>query len=366
ERRLRLEFEPKIPEVERDSVRRWSLAATWMPPDTHLLCRHVRSDGERVITQHRESPPGYELEYDVCQVRKFDAQGTSRLIRLKDGGYAALDPAEPADHGVTIGFIEQAPLPLLDSLIVGVHRPTGIHVLIAGEDDPIADEVEPLGTLGYVEGYPANPRHPPHVQLPFRVKGLVRAVDRGARRHVYGIGELPSGELAGELGALQTVPDADSVPVWQTAEGTVVTPNYVPRLPVFDPKRAARWIAAPVAWRGGMASTGVRVRAAARRLLELPPALAEPLSSRPDLEAPPLGYLARTATSARAPLYSSVHPVTSDQLLTNTAIEAGDMGYVRTTLLGYLVDAVPLTRDRKIKRVTVPWASRFGHNARTR
>jgi glycosyltransferase involved in cell wall biosynthesis len=366
ERRLRLEFEPKIPEVERDSVRRWSLAATWMPPDTHLLCRHVRSDGERVITQHRESPPGYELEYDVCQVRKFDAQGTSRLIRLKEGGYAALDPTEPADHGVTIGFIEQAPLPLLDSLIVGVHRPTGIHVLIAGEDDPIADEVEPLETLGYVEGYPVNPRHPPHVQLPFRVKGLVRAVDRGARRHVYGIGELPSGELAGELGALQTVPDADSVPVWQTAEGTVVTPTYVPGSPTLDARSAVRWVGAPVTWRGGVAPHGALARASARRLLELPRAARSQGSTTATPAGEPVGYISRRATSAEVPLYSSIHPVTGDQLLTNSRIEAGDLGYVQTTLLGYLVDAVPLTGSRKMTGATVPWASRFGHNARTR
>jgi hypothetical protein len=64
------------------------------------------------------------------------------------------------------------------------------------------------------------------------------------------------------------------------------------------------------------------------------------------------------------PLYSSVHPVTGDQLLTNSRVEAGDMGYQGTTLLGYLIDAAPLTGERAPKRVTVPWASRFGHNAR--
>jgi glycosyltransferase involved in cell wall biosynthesis len=366
ERRLRLEFEPKIPEVERDSVRRWSLAATWMPPDMNLLCRHVRSDGERLITNHRESPPGYELEFDVCQVHKFDAQGTSRLIRLNDGGYAALDPAEPAGHGVTLGFIEQAPLPLLDSLIVGVHRPTGCHVLIAGEADPIAAEVEPLGTLGFVESYPVNPRSRPHVQLPFRVKGLVRAVDRAARRHVYGIGEVPPGELAGELGALQTVPDADSVPVWLTPEGTVATLAYAPSQPTLDARRAVRWVGAPVTWRGGVAPRGALARASARRLMELPRAARGPGSTEPNLGGEPAGYISRRATSAQVPLYSSVHPVTGDQLLTNSRIEAGDLGYVETTLLGYLVDAVPLTGERKMKPVTVPWASRFGHNARTR
>ncbi len=365
ERRFRLEIEPKIPELERDSVRRWKLAPTWMPPETKLICRHVREDGSgRTVTNDRRSPAGYLLEYDIGQVRKFAAQGTWRLVSLNGGGYAALDVAEPVGDGMTLGFIEQAPLPLLDALIVGIHRPTGDHVLVAGEEDPIIDEVDPLRTLGFVESHPVNPRHPPDARLPFRIKGLVRTVDRDARRHVYGIGAPPGGEFACELGALQTEPDADSIPLWLTPEGAVVTSGYSPRLPIFDPKRAARWVAAPVTWGGDVAPRLALARAAGRRLLDLPTTLGHPLSSRLDLSERPAGYLSPQSAAGRIPLYSSVHSVTNDQLLTNSAIEAGDMGYVRTTLLGYLVDSAPITGDRAIRRVTVPWASRFGQNAR--
>jgi hypothetical protein len=57
--------------------------------------------------------------------------------------------------------------------------------------------------------------------------------------------------------------------------------------------------------------------------------------------------------------------VNGDQLLTNSPLEASDMGYIKITRLGYLVDTAPVTGSRALKRVSVPWASRFGHNART-
>jgi len=56
--------------------------------------------------------------------------------------------------------------------------------------------------------------------------------------------------------------------------------------------------------------------------------------------------------------------VTGDQLLTSHPLEAADMGYVETTLLGSLLAAAPMTGRLGVEDVGVPWASRFGHNAR--
>lgn len=366
ERRLLRQTAPILPLIDQQAVRRWTLSPTWMPPETDLLCRHVREDGgARVVTNDREPPPGYQLEYDVGMVRKFSAAGTSRLVALEGGGYAAPDASDPVPPGKALGFVEQAPLPLLDALIVGIHVPTGNHVLVAGEEDPIMGEIQALGTLGFIEAYPVNPRQRPNAQLPFRVKGLVRAVDQAARRHVYGIGALPSGELAGELGALQLDPGVDAVPVWLTPAGGLVTPDYAPDRPALDPKRVARWVAAPVTWRGGVAPRGALARASARRALDLPVSGRRGGKSQSATAAAPDGYLASQPGPARVPLFSAVHPVTGDQLLTNSRVEAGDMGYVEITLLGYLADSAPVTGVRTVKRVSVPWASRFGHNART-
>src|SRR5438270_7061836 len=53
--------------------------------------------------------------------------------------------------------------------------------------------------------------------------GLVRALDLRAGRHGYAAGRVPPGQLAGELGALHAEPVADSVPLWSTSDGWVLT-----------------------------------------------------------------------------------------------------------------------------------------------
>ncbi len=365
ERRRVLEAEPNFPQLEWGTIRRWIFAATWTPPETVLICRHVRADGRaRVITNDRTPPLGFKLEYDLGLVHKFSTLGTARLI-AHDGRYATVDAADPANDATTLGFVEQAPLPLLDALLFGVHVPSGDHVMVAGEDDPIREEVEPLGTLGFVESYPVNPRRRPEAEIPFRLKGLVRAVDRDARRHVYGVGELPSGQLVTELGALKEQPDADSVPVWLTADGALMTPDYVPTRPPPEAKRLARWVVAPLTWRGDVAPKRALARATARRFLDLASSSHRSETARREPAGAPVGYLSSTSRPGWIALFSAIHPVTGDQLLANSAIEAGDMGYVNATLLGHVVEVAPLTGRRGRNRVTVPWASRFGHYART-
>ncbi len=371
ERENRLKLEPRVRKLPDDAVRRWTLTATWIPPETELLCRHVSPDGNhRVTTNQRTSPRGYHMEYDLGGMRRAGLPGTARLLALsQSGSYEALpldDPADPPESTL-LGYVETAPLPLFDALILGVHRGSGQHVLVAGDDDPIMGNVEPIGTLGFVESYPINPRHTPHAELPhgwdaYGVLPLTRAVDRRARRHVYAVGGVAAGELAGELGALEADPPEAPVPVWITAAGQVLTDRYEPAHPARQVASAARWVAAPMAWRG-FAPVPARARASGRRVLDAAHA-AVVSGSPPERSGPPVGYLSAKPVEQRVPIHSAIHPVTGDQLLTSSPLEAADMGYGRAELLGYALAVAPLTGRLGVKAVTVPWASRFGHNAR--
>ncbi len=55
-----------------------------------------------------------------------------------------------------LGFVEQAPMPLFDSLQIGRHRVSGQAVLIAGAEDPLAAMVDELRSIGYIEPYPVH------------------------------------------------------------------------------------------------------------------------------------------------------------------------------------------------------------------
>jgi hypothetical protein len=367
EREARLKAEPLIRALPDDTVRRWTLSGTWLPPESNLICRHVSLDGSRRVTTNQRTPPrGYRLEYDVGALRRVGLPGTAKLI-AQGGSYRTLplEEDEPPD-ALLLGYVELAPLPLFDSLILAVHR--GQHVLVAGEDDPIAAEVEPIGGLGFVDSYPMNPRHSPHAELRdgptlYGALPLTRAVDRRARRHVYAVGPEPArGELAGELGALDAEPSGTAVPVWITPAGWVVTDRYEPEQPARQASSAVRWVGAPVAWRG-FAPFDARARASAKRALDLAKGAVKSAPSH-ERSGEPVGYLSPNPGTQRTPVYSAIHAVTGDQLLTATPLEAADMGYGPAVLLGYALAVAPLTGSLRLNDVTVPWASRFGHNAR--
>ncbi len=80
----------------------------------------------------------------------------------------------------------------------------------------------------------------------------------------------------------------------------------------------------------------------------------------------PAGYLFDAGGPGRLPLYAGVHPVTGDQFVTTYRLEAQDMGYVDIAQLGWIFDRSPVTGRRDMRRLPVPWASRYGLEARTR
>ena len=148
-----------------------------------------------------------------------------RCSRLSHAGQSRfeLGQAAPLDTPGLLGFAEQAPLPMFEPLLLGRHRSSGDDVLLAGFDDPLAEEVDDIQGIGYVEAYPIHPRLRQFTSVPYGLEGLVRVVDLQARRHRYGIGDIPHGMLAGELGALLSGPAGDCVPLFIDDDGRIST-----------------------------------------------------------------------------------------------------------------------------------------------
>jgi glycosyltransferase involved in cell wall biosynthesis len=358
EREARVAADPLLPAMP-PGLAAWPLTYHWRPPGSRPLCRHRSGDGrDWIVTNERQPPPGFKLEYDLGSINGFPFQGTLPLCTI-EGEYELADQGRDIDDTSCLGYLEQAPLPLLDPLFVGTERTTGRTVLISGEADPLRYEIDDERLLGWIESFPAQPRLPPHADLGWRLVALVRAVDLGARRHRYGLGALAAGELAVELGALYAAPPPEAVPVWMTAGGLIRTDSYLPRRARPGAATALRWTLAPASWRG-FSTAGARARAVAGRAARLPRHVARTRGGAATPEGEPAGYLSRTPRAHSAPLYSALHPVTGDQLLTREGEEAVDMGYSEPVLLGHLALVAPLTGRLDPIRVGVPWASRFG------
>jgi glycosyltransferase involved in cell wall biosynthesis len=192
--------------------------------------------------------------------------------------------------------------------------------------------------------------------------GLVRQLDLSAGRHVYAAGALRDGELVGELGSLLESPGHTPVPVWIGEDGTLRTDRYRPQLPPPSFAVRALWAAAPLRC-GDLLDRRGRLRAAAGRTARL--VRRRPVE-RPVLpNGEPAGYLEAKPSTNTVPLYSAVHPITADQLVTTDLCEIYDLGYEDPVMLGHAVAAAFFTGKIGVERRWVPWASRFGQRVRT-
>jgi hypothetical protein len=190
--------------------------------------------------------------------------------------------------------------------------------------------------------------------------GLVRAVDRERGRHVYGVGRVPPGELVGELGSLPRDQTEGLEPLYITSSGRLVT-EPTSRPSAGGLRTAARWAAAPLGWRGSGIAPRTRVRAVAERSARIARRRGadggEPVARVASIHVHP--------TPSRLPLFSAVHPVTGDQLLTTDRLEAADLGYGDAELLGYLDPSAPVTGRLGTERRDVPWGSHLGRRVRS-
>jgi hypothetical protein len=301
---------------------------------------------------HQMSPPGTTKLYAT-------AAGSFLTDALPD----ARDSIGPDDR--YLGSLELIGFLGLDGLVLGIMYATGQHVLVAGRDDPLLGAVEVVAELGWVEPVPLRPRTVVSADSTFGLTGLLRSLDTGARRHRYAVGRSPSGELVGELGALHDEPQAGSVPLWISAEGQVVASDPVSTGGAPTTASLLRWTAAPANWRG-FGQREARARSVVRRALDARRERSRPQSTPPTPSGAPAGYLFDAGGPGRLPLYMAFHPVTDDQLVTPYRLEAQDMGYVGITQLGWISDRSPVTGRRDLRRLSVPWASRYGLEARTR
>jgi glycosyltransferase involved in cell wall biosynthesis len=354
--------EPRLPGLTAGAVRRWETAAAWIPPETDTLTRHRALDGDdRVVTIGRQSPPGYGIEFDLGVLHRFAFPGTRRLVQ--DGDTFALTEDENllTDGRRALGYVEQAPLPLLEVLELRRLPDSGRHVLVAGADDPLYNSAEHLATLGWIESFPIQPRHTPLHLGPWGAVALRRYVDRDAWRHRYRTGPPGDEPDAVSLGALMRGPGDGLLPLRVRPDGRLETDLAGPSRARRTPSAVARWIAAPLAWSGGPPPAWAQ-RATASRVRHL---LAPP--SRRAV-APPggpetLGWLRIEPATGHSPLFSATHPVTGDQLLTRSTLEATDLGYRVDGLLGHVVDA-GADGMSTIAATSVLWGSRFGKGRR--
>jgi glycosyltransferase involved in cell wall biosynthesis len=347
EHEMRQRLEPILPGLAPDYVRRWRYSAAWMPPETVPLCRHRHLEtGERLMSNDRIPPTGWALEFDLGSIRKSALQGTTALLLGEE----------------LLGYLETAPLPLFE----GVHaaRLPGMdrEFLVSGSADPLIAEVELVRFLGYIEQYPIPPRTPPYARRQHGVKGLLRAVDYGARRHVAAVDSPPRGERVSELGALLDWPQGGTTPLWIDARGRVTTEDYQLADGRPDARTTVRWVVAPATWGLGR-SIPPRARAVARRALGAGRVLTRRSGASPD-RGDPAGWLFREGGHGRLPLYSAQQAVTGDQFLTRFPMEAADMGYTGIELLGWMLPRALVTGTLDLMPTAAPWARHFGQKVR--
>jgi hypothetical protein len=306
-------------------------------------------------------------EFALGSVHVFQAPGTSELRADGPKGYSVLPDRdegaprlrEPRDRDC-LGFVEEAPLPLLDALQLAFLLSSNQWVLVTSSD-PLLSRVEHCQPLGFIEAWPIHPRLASTPLRPRGVRPLVRTIDLAARRHRYAVTPMAAGEVSLDLGRLHTQAGEESVPLWLVGD-RIVTGDAPPPKPQSGAAVRARWIAAPLMWRG-MGPLFPRIRAAARRVAQT--AWTTPVdraTRRPDDE--PVGYLWATAAPGRRPVYQAAHPVTGDQLLTPWPLEASDMGYGEALLLGWTSTGGMSAAALEPRQVDVPWASRFGRRVR--
>jgi glycosyltransferase involved in cell wall biosynthesis len=341
---------------------------SWFPAFTAPLLRSQRFGLEEWTVTATSSPPsGFNPEYQLGVVHLRSLQGTKRIVLDDERGYAAVAPGrEPTgdEMDASLGYVDQVAFTMLEPLLVCRHARSGAPLMICGEDDPLHSAVEwpPLAVLGYIDRLPVNPRKVP-TSAPTRtwLRGVVRTVDPLARRHRVELGEVPSGVAPWELGALLDRDPGDGIAAWVDEQGRLHTARYAPTRHPFTIGQALRWVGAPARWRR-FGRTRARTRAIARRSAEavrhtvVRPGIATAVDLRPKAAA----WLLPDPGADRHPLFSAIHPVTADQLVTRDPSEARELGYGPAQMLGYALMGAPVTGTLRRPNVSIPWGSRFG------
>lgn len=324
---------PRLPELTAGTVRRWERSEAWIPPGAQPLCRHTEVDGEhRVISNDREPPPGFVLEFELGAVQVDASPGMRRLV-LSDQEFELDDEqGELGAHRHGYGYVEQQPLPLLEHLELRRLPGTGQQILVAGPDDPLFAVAEPLATLGWIEARPILPRRNLLHRGPWGVDVLCRDIEQGRWRHRYLA--LPAGAPTEgtALGSLLRHGREGLVALRLRSDGRLATEDTRAGRASRHPAKLGRWVASPLVRgrktrsRGAAAEVGARLRhiAVERKLIED--------------ERTTLGWLHAEGAPGCSPLFSATHPLTGDQLVTCSLRELDEHGYALDGVLGHILD----------------------------
>ena len=345
---------PRLPELTPGTIRRWRHLDSWVPAQTSLLCRHRDpKTGVRMVNLDREPPPGYVLDQVLGCTRIFPAPGSARLIHA-DHSFSLGREGALAEGEYDLGYVENQPLPMLVGLelrrVPGPEGKGGQEILVAGPDDPLVYQSEHLATLGWIEPHPILPRPSEILHTgPWAVDSLRRRVDEDGWKHDYHA-EAPDGAGDGiTLGFLRRHPSgADLVALRRHSDGRLASELCIPGRASRDPQKLGRWLAEPVVFGN---SAAARRAGAGSRLRHL--ALRAGNRRLADDEGEVMGYLQRQNGPGSSTLYSTIHPVTGDQIVTRFPERAGEQGYVLDGILGSIFDP---SEDEEIERITpLPW-----------
>jgi glycosyltransferase involved in cell wall biosynthesis len=326
---------PRLPELTPGTVRRWKRSEPWTPPQTQLLCRHRDpKTGLRMVTHGRESPPGYRFERVLCCTHIFPAPGASRLVHANHSFELSEEQDALPDGQLDLGYVEQQPLPLLEGLELRRVSDNRQETLVVGADDPLIYESEPVALLGWVEACPILPRARETIHTgPWAVDLLRCQIDQQGRRHRYRA-DPPAASIEGrQLGFLLRHPGLGRVALRLRPDGRLASEMCTPGRASRDPRKIGRWLAEPVAVGGDSPAQTDRTRARLRHL-----AMHFRDRRLSDEDGVVLGYLQRDVIAGCSALFSTIHPVTGDQLATRFPQEATQSGYVLDGFLGAIFD----------------------------
>jgi len=340
---------PKLQTLRPGAVRRWDELTSWMPVDAQPLCRHQHlEEPTRIVTNDRNPPPGFRLEFDLGVTHSFALPGTRRLVG-RAGTFELSDEQDELAEGRPLGYVEERQLPLCERLELCEMPDSGDRVLVAGSEDPLHGVARPIAFVGCVQAFPLQPRGDVLRVEPMRAVALYRRVDNKAGRHLYAVETPAGGSSAVAVGALLSSPGGDLVALRMREDGRLVTDLARPGRATRHPSKLARWVARPPTsdagryWSPTERATNLVRHWPSRRLS--------------DDRGITLGWLRREARPGVSPLFSTTHPATGDQLITRDLQEAGALGYLPDGILGFALAADDGERSEATPPYTVPWAS---------
>lgn len=341
--------EPRLPELTPGTIRRWRRLDSWVPAQANLLCRHLDlKTGLRMVNLERKPPPGFVRDQILGCTRIFPAPGSGRLVHANHS-FCLGKEGELAEGEFDLGYVEDQPLPMLVGLELRRVLGSGQEILVAGPDDPLVYQSEHLATLGWIEPHPILPRPAEILHTgPWAVDSLQRLVNEDGWRHQYSAeapGESREGVALGFLRRHQGGPDL--VALRRRSDGRLASELCAPGRASRDPQKLGRWLAEPVVFGD---SAAVR-RGAVSRLLHL--TLRAGNRRLAEDEGEVIGYLQRQNGPGSSTLYSTIHPITGDQLVTRFPERAGAQGYVLDGILGSIFN--PEADEETEQTVPLPW-----------